>query len=107
LGIHLVVCGLSALEILAIGRAVDAEFPGFLALGLSALIPVLRLLVSFLPAAFGILEVAVALILALAFGLSLAPLGMAVVVVLRLKTLAWWLVGIAVTGNPMRLLFAR
>jgi hypothetical protein len=107
LGIHLVVFGLSTLEILVIGRAVDSEFPGFLALALSALIPAIRLLVSFLPAAFGVLEGAVALILTLAFGPPLAPLGVAVVVVLRLKTLVWWVVGIAVTGNPMRLLFSR
>ncbi|HSA58319.1 MAG TPA: lysylphosphatidylglycerol synthase domain-containing protein [bacterium] len=105
--IHLAVFGLSALEIFAIGRAIDGYFPGALALGLAALIPVMRLGVSFVPAALGVLEGAVALVLALTFGLPLAPVGVAVVFVLRLRTLAWWLVGIAVTGNPMRLLFAR
>lgn len=105
--IHLAVFGLSALEIFAIGRAIDGYFPGALALGLAALIPVIRLGVSFVPAAWGVLEGAVALVLALTFGLPLAPVGVAVVFVLRLKTLAWGVVGLAVTGNPMRLLFAR
>jgi hypothetical protein len=105
--IHLSVFGLSALEILAIGRSIDAYFPGALSLGLAALIPIVRFGASFMPAALGVLEGILALLLALTFGLPLAPLGVAVVLVLRLKTLAWWIVGLVVTGNPMRLLFGR
>lgn len=107
LGIHLVVLGVSALEIFVVGRAIDAEFPGALALGLSALIPAIRLGAPFMPAALGVLEGFLALVLTLIFGLPLGPVGVAIVFVLRLRTLAWWLVGIAVTGNPMRLLFGR
>jgi hypothetical protein len=105
--IHLVVFGLGALEILAVGRAIDAYFPGALALALAALIPAARLAFSFIPAAFGVLEGVVALILSLNFGAPLAPVGVAIVCALRLRTLVWWAVGFATAGNPAKILFAR
>jgi hypothetical protein len=105
--IHLVVFGLFALEILAIGTAIDAYFPEPLALGLAGLLLFLRPVFSSIPAAFGVLEAGIALILALTFGAPLASIGVAIVVVLRLRTLVKWLVGWAAAGNPVGLLFGR
>jgi hypothetical protein len=105
--IHLVVFGLFALEILAVGTAIDAGFPGALGLGLAGLILIFRYLFSKIPASLGVLEGGVALVLALTFGAPLAALGTAVVLILRLRTLAWWCVGFAAAGNPLKILFGK
>lgn len=107
LAIHGAVFGLFALEIFLIGRAIDAYFPGPLALGLAALISLLRFVFPLIPTALGALETAVALVLSLLFGAPFATLGVAILLVLRLRTLVWWILGFAVTGNPLKLLFGR
>lgn len=105
--IHLTAFGLSALEVLAIGRAIDPYFPPALALALPAAMLVFRAVFFFVPAALGFLEATVAGVVGLTFGVSLIPVGVAIVILLRLRTLAWWGIGLAVTGNPVRMLFGR
>lgn len=105
--LHLVVLLLFALQILAVGKAIDPYFPGALSLGLAALFVLLRSAFCSLPAAFGVLEAGVALVLALTFGIPLAADGIAVVWVLRLLTLVWWLAGFAAAGNPVKILLGK
>ncbi|HEX5035762.1 MAG TPA: lysylphosphatidylglycerol synthase domain-containing protein [bacterium] len=105
--IHLVVLLLFALQILVVGKTIDAYFPGVLSLGLAALIVLLRSAFSSLPAAFGVLEAGVALVLAMTFGVPLAAVGVAAVWVLRLLTLVWWVVGFAAAGNPVKILLGK
>lgn len=105
--IHLVGFLFVSLEILAVGKSIDAYFPGALSLGLAALAMILRVCFSSLPAAFGVLEAGVASVLALTFGAPLAAVGVAVVLVLRIVTVAWSAIGFAAAGNPVKLLFGK
>lgn len=104
--IHLVILILGALEVLAIGRAIDDYFPPALSLALPASICLFRTLFYFAPAAFGFLEAALAAVLGLTFGTPLIPVGVAIVLLLRLKTLTWWVIGLS-NGNPAQILFGR
>ena len=105
--IHLTVLGLGALEIFVVGRAIDPYFPAPLSLALAAAIPVFRAAFFFVPASFGFLEAAVAGVVGLTFGAPLIPVGVAIVILLRLRTLAWWGIGLAAAGNPAKILFGR
>ena len=105
--IYLLVALLAVAEIYVIGSSLLPDFCPGLALLMAAAAPVIRLVFCFIPGAFGALEAAFAFIAGAALGHPAGVVGLAVMLVLRLRTFFWAVIGLALVGNPFGMFFGK
>ena len=105
--LHLICQGLMVGEVYLIGTALLPGFTLSWALLLAALAPVVTCGFNWFPGAFGIMELAFAGLLALAFGPVGALAGTAMVLIRRLRALCWIVTGLFFTGNPFKMFLGK
>lgn len=105
--IYLLVALLAVAEIYVIGSSLLPDFCPGLALLMALAAPVVRLVFCFIPGAFGALEAAFAFIACSALGHPAGAAGLAVMLVLRLRTFFWAVIGLALVGNPFGMFFGK
>jgi uncharacterized membrane protein YbhN (UPF0104 family) len=105
--VHFLAAGLSVTEIYVIGRSLQPDFRPLFALLLAAVSPLVRLLFSFLPGAFGALEGVFTFLASVFLGQPAAAVGLVIALVRRLRALFWIIVGLVFTGNPFKMFLGK
>lgn len=105
--LHLICQGLLVAEVYIIGSALIPDLTLSWALLLTCLAPLVSGLFCFLPGAFGVMEMAFAGMLSIAFGPLGAVAGVALVLLRRARAFCWIIAGLIFTGNPFKMFLGK
>lgn len=105
--LHILAQGLKVGEIYVIGSVLLPTFSVALAFVLAALIPLVKGLFCFLPAALGIIESLFVGVFVVVLGAATGPAGLLLALIRRLRAFAWIVLGLVLVGNPFRMFLKK